>query len=162
MKILSNLNEDGLTLVEVLASVVILSIVILTSLTFFSQALFFSAKEEDNLTGVNIAEKILFDVVENPQLIEHIKENEYWCGETPLNVGIELSSIITNVPYDSEKRLFYYVINDRKYYSEIFICHTEEENNLELYRSHIKIYLEEGTNPRAKLVYDTFQYINLY
>ncbi|WEG17382.1 prepilin-type N-terminal cleavage/methylation domain-containing protein [Alkalihalophilus pseudofirmus] len=56
------INNNGLTLIEVLASMVILSIVIISFMTFFSQSMMFSNKVEDRLTAVNLAEKVLVDV----------------------------------------------------------------------------------------------------
>ncbi|WP_078381916.1 type IV pilus modification PilV family protein [Sutcliffiella halmapala] len=57
MKLIS--NEKGVTLIELLASIVILSIVILGLLTFFSQLMSHSLKVEDKLTTINLAEKVL-------------------------------------------------------------------------------------------------------
>ena len=52
-------NDKGVTLIELLASIVILSIVIIGFLSFFPQTLLLSTKVEDRLTGLNVAEEVL-------------------------------------------------------------------------------------------------------
>lgn len=56
---MKNLNQKGLTLIEILAAVVILMIVIVGFLGFFSQAISHSRITEDKLTAINLAEKVL-------------------------------------------------------------------------------------------------------
>ncbi|MFJ8063150.1 prepilin-type N-terminal cleavage/methylation domain-containing protein [Psychrobacillus sp. NPDC096426] len=55
------LNQKGLTLIEILATVVILMIVIVGFLSFFSQATSHSRITEDKLTAINLAEKVMVE-----------------------------------------------------------------------------------------------------
>jgi prepilin-type N-terminal cleavage/methylation domain-containing protein len=52
-------NEKGLSLIEILASIVIIGIILTTFFGFFSQSMMFSKKSEDILNGVEIARKEL-------------------------------------------------------------------------------------------------------
>ncbi|WP_066063779.1 type IV pilus modification PilV family protein [Neobacillus soli] len=61
----SYFNNDGLTLIELLASIAILGIVIIYFLSFFTQSIMFSSKLEDKLTALNVAEKVLSNVKNN-------------------------------------------------------------------------------------------------
>ncbi|SFQ22290.1 type IV pilus modification PilV family protein [Salibacterium halotolerans] len=56
------LRQQGFTLVELLASLTILSIVIISFLSFFSQYILFSVRAEDELTAVNAAEEVMYEV----------------------------------------------------------------------------------------------------
>src|ERR1700748_2026904 len=55
-------NTKGLTLIEILASIVILGIILTAFFSFFSQSMMFSSKVEDKFSGVNIAEKVMYDI----------------------------------------------------------------------------------------------------
>ncbi|WP_096153199.1 prepilin-type N-terminal cleavage/methylation domain-containing protein [Bacillus sp. FJAT-45066] len=153
-------NNKGFTLIEILVSIVILSIIIVTFLSFFSQALFYSVKEEDKLTGINIAERIMFNVKQSDDIIDLLFLNEYVCGQNPLNINNSFSGDV-DLEYKDDVNLFYYEVNNKEYYLDIIICSTPEERDLFLSRTHIKIYQSVGTNPKGKIVYDTFHYINL-
>ncbi|MDV2684221.1 type II secretion system protein [Alkalihalophilus lindianensis] len=54
-------NNTGLTLIELLASITLLSIVIIIFLSIFSQSMIWSSKVEDRLTAVNLAERVLYE-----------------------------------------------------------------------------------------------------
>ncbi|KHF40958.1 type IV pilus modification PilV family protein [Halalkalibacter okhensis] len=72
----TKLNSNGLTLIELLASITLLSIVILTFLSFFSQSIMLSGKVEDKLVAINLAEKVLVSVKEEKELFNGLYENE--------------------------------------------------------------------------------------
>lgn len=52
-------NNNGLTLVEILAALVLLSIVLVTFMTFFTQSAKFTANNHETLTAVQVAEDIV-------------------------------------------------------------------------------------------------------
>lgn len=85
MKLLK-LNDKGVTLVELLASLVLLSIVILSFLTFFTQSMSHSVKVEEKLTTINLAEKVLSEY--RQEQIEY-REHEL-NGKTYYSKVIEL------------------------------------------------------------------------
>lgn len=56
--------QAGLTLLEVLASIVIVGLIVTTFFGFFSQSMLFSTKNEEDLQAINIARKVLVVVQE--------------------------------------------------------------------------------------------------
>lgn len=56
--------QAGLTLLEVLASIVIVGLIVTTFFGFFSQSMLFSSKNEEDLQAINIARKVLVVVQE--------------------------------------------------------------------------------------------------
>jgi len=69
-------NNNGFTLIEVLASITILGIVLTVFLSFFSNSMTFSVKAEDKLTAINLAEKELYDVTNSIEAYCKIKNCE--------------------------------------------------------------------------------------
>lgn len=55
-------NNKGLTLIEVLASIVILSIVIISFVALFPQMSLFNEKTEENLDAISIAKEVLVEM----------------------------------------------------------------------------------------------------
>ncbi|WP_223702915.1 type IV pilus modification PilV family protein [Sutcliffiella deserti] len=155
-------DDRGFSLLEVLVSIVILSVIILSFLSFFSQAMFFSVREEDNLIGVNIAERILYNV-EKSSIIELLSEstNTYSCENNPLSIGNAIADEeeLKSDPNDPDRLI--YIINNKSYYSYVTICQTEEEKKLSLYRTQIKIFQKFGERDGERMIYETYQYLNL-
>ncbi|WP_404444078.1 type II secretion system GspH family protein [Sutcliffiella horikoshii] len=52
-------KEKGLTLIEILVSIVILGIILTAMLGFFSQTVKYSSQNENKITSINLAEKVL-------------------------------------------------------------------------------------------------------
>ncbi|NEU29787.1 prepilin-type N-terminal cleavage/methylation domain-containing protein [bacterium LRH843] len=122
-KFKATFNNKGLTLIELLASMVILSIVIIFFLSFFSQSIMLSVKVEDQLTTVNVAERIMNNVRKLP--------------EGDLDPG----------PCGNEyKHEPSYEVNGKHYYPAVAICQSHEEKHLDLYRIHVKIYTNNDYN----------------
>ena len=69
------LNSKGLTLIEILASIVILGIILTTFFSFFSQSMMFSSKVEDKVTATNIAKTILHNVKKNETVINYLNDD---------------------------------------------------------------------------------------
>lgn len=144
-KFKNSLNSNGLTLIEVLAATLLLGIVLISLMSFLGQSLFFSQKVEDNLSAVNIADKVLYEFKENM--------GASLTGQScPSTNPIDLAFL----PKDSDNRYFY-EINNKKYYPVITVCQSDNEKTLDLYRVHITIldkdkkllselidYMEEG------------------
>jgi len=91
-------NNNGFTLIEVLASITILGIVLTVFLSFFSNSMTFSVKTEDTLTAINLAEKELHNVTSNFKTKSYEKSIElnnktYLATMTPLSQNREESSL---------------------------------------------------------------------
>lgn len=147
-------KDKGFTLLEVLVSIIILSIIILSFLSFFSQALFFSVKEESNLMGVNIAERIVYTLEKSStiDLEELIGEND------TITITREVAEASENLVIDEDNRLKF-IINGKSYYSIVTASNSEEVKDLPLNRIHIKIYEPQENAPNEKLIYETFHYL---
>lgn len=55
-------NEEGMTLVELLAAIVLLGIVLVAFMSFFTQSAKFTAHNHETLTAVQVAEEVVADV----------------------------------------------------------------------------------------------------
>jgi len=56
------MGENGVTLVEILAALVLLSIVLIGFFSFFTQSATFTKHNKEKLTAVQIAEEVIADV----------------------------------------------------------------------------------------------------
>ncbi|WP_407272735.1 prepilin-type N-terminal cleavage/methylation domain-containing protein [Radiobacillus sp. PE A8.2] len=134
-------NSLGLTLIEILASLVILGIILISFFTFFSQTIFLSKKVEDNLTAINVGEKILYEMKDTYTPTDSA---ETCPGTNPITLP---SLSADNVGQ-------YYSINNKNYYPNITVCQTSEEEVLELYQIHVEIFDED-----SKLLSEIFDYM---
>lgn len=109
-------NKNGVTLIELLASLVLLSIVIISFLSFFSQSMMFSVKVEDKLTAINVAERALNDFkyerinVDNPDYIIidettalfKVNNKDYYIRHSIVstNVDLKLTTLYVQIYVD--------------------------------------------------------------
>lgn len=93
MRIDQRINDQkGLTLIEILASIVILGIVFTGMLGFFSQTVNFSTHNENKITSINLAEKMLSEYkATNSYMREHTINGKIYYVEIA-----ELSAHKTN------------------------------------------------------------------
>jgi prepilin-type N-terminal cleavage/methylation domain-containing protein len=154
-----HLKQDGLTLIEVLVSIVILSIILTTFFSFFSQSMVFSGKNEEKLVAYNLASKTLRVVEEKYkntlQTDLNIISSSVLCTDNFSITEIRTTTTSTSICYFNE--------NQKSYYPEVLI--TKELNHstdfstskIVLYKINVKIY-DKQTTPR-KLLSETFGYI---
>ena len=136
------LNNKGLTLIEVIVSIVILGIILLFFMNYLSQSMFSSSKVEQNLTAVNIADRILYEFDSN---VYYQNINSTCPNTVPGNLDF--------LPQDSSSKR-YYELNNQKYYPIISLCQSSSEKSLNLYRVNIKIY-----DKNNMLLTDIFDYL---
>jgi len=122
-------NNQGLSLVELLVSIVILSIVIVSFMSFFSQSMKFSRIIEEKLAAINIAEEILSNAKKNPE-------------EEPIK-------LLTEQQIE---------LNKKKYYAEISITQSSEEKKLALKRIQVKIFNTKEHDSSLKPVTEIYGY----
>lgn len=121
--------EQGLTLLEVILSLVLLSFILLAFFQFFSQSMLFSSRNESDLIAINLARKTL----------SSIKEEILLDNPTP---GTELN-LAENYPIPDTKQdsgILYYEENNKKYYPKVEIIGIREANVQPLYPIHITIH----------------------
>ncbi len=95
----------------------------------------FSKKTEDQLSAINIAEKVLYEVKQT-----YSNSN---------NIPSELPSY----PKDSIGQ--YIEVNNQKYYLSFSVSQSAEEARLRLYRVHVEI-----TDKNSRLLSEIYDYIN--
>ncbi|MBM6619759.1 type IV pilus modification PilV family protein [Bacillus suaedaesalsae] len=97
-------TQAGLTLLEVLASIVIVGLIVTTFFGFFSQSMLFSSKNEENLQAINIARKILVVVQE-----AKVSDLDRLDNDTKSEIGIKNDD--PSLPYyiEDKKNNKYYV-----------------------------------------------------
>ncbi|WP_147803076.1 PulJ/GspJ family protein [Alkalicoccus halolimnae] len=74
-------NEEGVTLLELLASLVILTLIGFTFVSFFTQSMLFTERTEDNLDYININQQLLNEAVEELQNYEEPVMESSFSGE---------------------------------------------------------------------------------
>lgn len=149
-------HSNGLTLIEVLASIVILGIVLTAFFSFFSQSMMLSTKAEDRLTAINYSEKVLYDykkyLKSNYSVLDNNGKQTWNVNSLEEYIGQESKS-----KDDHQKNTF--EINHKLYKYEIFYYHEEsvgQEEEIGLYRLQVKIYDEAGNEITS--IYD---YLNI-
>ncbi|NIK11594.1 type IV pilus modification PilV family protein [Alkalibacillus almallahensis] len=119
-------NHKGFSLIEVLAALVILTIVLTSFIGFFSQSIILSTQTEDELTAVNVAEKVLTEIKEDQSQIDALNRSTFTENNR------DFFPIIT-------------VIDDND--------HAELENELDLQQVKIEVFesLENQEQPSATI-----------
>ncbi|KMJ60294.1 hypothetical protein AB685_05620 [Bacillus sp. LL01] len=97
-------NQKGLTLIEILASIVILGIILTGMLGFFSQMVKYSSHADNKITSINLAEKMLSEYkTTNSYGSEHtINGKNYYVEITDLSAhqSMELMPLVVKVYTD--------------------------------------------------------------
>lgn len=150
----NTLKQDGITLIEVLTSIVLLFIILTSLFTFFNNSLVFSEKNEEELVAFNLASKTLEVVEEKYQ--NTLDQNVILinCSNYPNGYPLELLSGL-------EPSECYYKENEINYYPEISIMKQTSSSYSGLpilYVIHVKIY-NSSIPAEQKLLSETFSYI---
>ncbi len=142
------MNQAGLTLTEILVSLVLISIVLITFFSFFSQTTLFSGKNEERLVAFHLATKTLNIVESNYKNTSISSDNLLLsCGNYPL----ELKSAL-------QASTCYYHNNNKNYYPEIVL--SKQLDMPTLYVIQIKIYNSPNSTER-KLLSETYGYVRV-
>ena len=121
------MNEKGITLLEVMASIVLLSIILLSFFSFFIQGKKFERFNEAAYTATQLSEELVYLVENKPVNLDnqHQMWNDYFQTETP----------------DTED--YFITINHRNYYPTVeeITSNPLVERGFTLYR--ISIFIEK-------------------
>jgi type II secretory pathway pseudopilin PulG len=151
---MKRLNQNGITLIEVLTSIILLFIILTSFFTFFNNSLIFSGKNEEELVAFNLASKTLKIVEEKYKNTLDQNVISLNCSNYPGTYPPELISVL-------EPSACYYKVNDRNYYPEISITKQVSSSYTGLpilYVIHIKIS-NSPVSTNQKLLSETFGYI---
>ncbi|MUK86850.1 prepilin-type N-terminal cleavage/methylation domain-containing protein [Ornithinibacillus sp. L9] len=130
-------NNNGFTLIEIIASIAILGMVIAVFLPIFPQIMQWSNNADDELVASNLLGQVTYDIKQLP-LVDSTTINS--CPDMKTITGL-----------DSLGESATYVLNNREYRIELNIC---QEIDVDLYRTNIRIY-----SPDHKLVSESYTYI---
>lgn len=130
MKILK--QERGISLVEVVASIVILSIVIILGMSIFSQMEKTNSNSKENLDTANIGKELLFEL----KKINFTNINNKSISELNENFPIEVITLENNMKDLSFTGTYQYL--DKIYGVNIYISKDVEMDT----RSHRRVMIE--------------------
>ena len=163
-------NENGLTLVEVLAALVILGILFVGIMTIFPQMTLFNARTETKLDTMNLARQEMAEITDaekwvgsrdpmDPSITEEFEEK---ASEEMAELGYTLDAVNSDPLYERYKK-----IGDYLYEADIYLqCEpylAEQQTEAipcddpqldQLHKIHLKVY--DGD----RLSSETFSYIS--
>ena len=126
-------NNDGFTLIEIIASIAILGMVIVVFLPIFPQIMSWSNSTDNQLKASNLLSQVTHGVEKNFE-----SESTQKC-----------SNKVTSVMEAG------YTYNEGTYHAEMNMSQSIEEKLYGLYRIHIKIYSDETDTSLS----DTYMYL---
>ncbi|RYG74970.1 type II secretion system protein [Lentibacillus lipolyticus] len=129
----NNLNCNGYTLIEIIASITILGMVVAVFLPILPQIMSWTSKTGDELVTSNLLGQVAYDVKHSSILSDH-------TGVIPNCANGTIS-----MDYPS------YLLNDKDYPIQLNVC---KENDVDLYRTNIQIYA-----PDNKQISESYTYI---
>lgn len=147
-------NEEGVTLLELLASLVILTLIGFTFVSFFTQSMLFTERTEDNLDYININQQLLNEAVEELQYYEEPEMESSFSGEQ--NDFFHFVESEDNFGYFIETNNGNYV------YPDISVLSTEqlvlEEGHAGINAYHVTVVLLDESmeiiSERYRLIYE--------
>jgi len=121
-------NEKGVTIIEVLASIVILSIILLTTMRFFPQMGLINNHNEDKSKAINIAKEILINWQESSDVKWFLVKTDRVTGFTSTDPKVAFST------FNFDANYYYF------------------ETSKDIYNVHIKISKSPETSSRLSSV----------
>lgn len=150
----SSRNEQGLTLVEVLAALVILGILFIGIMTIFPQMTLFNTQTATKLDTMNLARQEMVTVAD--------KTGDLLNGAGPAGLPNQLDGInYSKVPSLSPDYVTYEKVQDGYLYRVNFFIDSdlaanpvyEDTKNIQLYKVHLQIF------SKGKLSSETYSYV---
>ncbi|MFJ5715542.1 prepilin-type N-terminal cleavage/methylation domain-containing protein [Neobacillus sp. NPDC093127] len=137
-------NEKGVTLLELLISIVILSIIFLSVMRFFPQMGFMNKQNEDKTQAINTAKEILIDWQNSPDVKSFLVD--------PTNETLE--DLPTNKKTEGGFYYFYTVNGSFNVTIKIKITPSKESNVSKAHLIQIQLF-----NKRGNVVSETYGYV---
>jgi prepilin-type N-terminal cleavage/methylation domain-containing protein len=149
-------NEKGVTLIELLASIVILSIILLSFMTFFTNSFQYNAISSDKMKATNIAREVQEDFKVNPEknkaLKDLITDSRISTGTTiPLSTRYEKLNLSQDIQKNSG--ILKLSLTKQNFIVEVNVD-TNSDPNVDVSLSKIHVQVKKGT----KVVSETFTY----
>jgi hypothetical protein len=153
-------NEKGLTLIEILVSIILLTVVFFTFMAFFTNTFHYNAINSDSIQGMNIAREYQAKIKEPAFGIDKLLGEPSDPSTAISSLHLTAGTTQNGTPYipviDNQYNL---EINDPKYNIKIKINTTPEAIN----GSYRKLYLVYVTvsDKKNKLLSETYTYYEL-
>ena len=144
-------NERGLTLIELLASIIILSIVILTFLSFFTNAFRFNAINSDSIQAMNIAREQQAMIKENDSDIHQLLVNNSLTAEAAIRLHVNNS-----IEKTEKNGKDYYILKSTNTDYDITIAIEKDTHLTETFNDLHEVHVEVKKN--GKLLSETYTY----
>lgn len=148
-------NEKGVTLIELLTSIVILSIILLSFMTFFTNSFQYNAISSDKMKATNIAREVQEDFKVNPEKNLELK-NLITFSKTSTGTTIPKSSYPKlNLTEDIIKssEVLTLKLMSQNFHVEVLVD-TKNDPNLHSSLAKIHVKVKKGT----KIVSEAFTY----
>ncbi|WP_176555828.1 type II secretion system protein [Virgibacillus ndiopensis] len=128
-------NSHGFTLIEIIASIALLGLIAAVFLPILPQMMNWSTHTDNELVSSNLLSRVASEV-------KTVNITEFYDAK------------INNCSQNEGEDKFFkkYTLNNREYNATLSLC---KENEVNLYRTHIKIYTTNET-----LTSDSFTYIS--
>jgi prepilin-type N-terminal cleavage/methylation domain-containing protein len=152
-------DEKGVTLIELLTSIVILSIILLSFMTFFTNSFQYNAVSSDKMKATNIAREVQEDFKINPGKKQALEEL-IRVSKTSVGTSIPLSPLYSalNLDQDIEKNSGILTLNlkpeNYENYNVVVFVDTNNDPSLHSSLSKIQVQVKKGT----KVLSEAFTY----
>ncbi|MGG1677591.1 prepilin-type N-terminal cleavage/methylation domain-containing protein [Neobacillus sp. NRS-1170] len=144
-------NEKGLTLIEVLVSIVILSMVLLTTMSFFPQMGLVNKQNQDKTQAINIAKEVLINWQESSDVKWFLVKSDRVTGFTSTDPKVTYNAFT----YDSN---YYYFDATKDIYNVKIKIKKSPETSSRL--SSVNYILVQMLNKKNNnVVSETFGYV---
>ncbi|WP_400242654.1 prepilin-type N-terminal cleavage/methylation domain-containing protein [Niallia sp. JL1B1071] len=115
-------NDKGISLIEILVSIVLLSILITSFLTFFPQVSSFNQKTDERLTSVTLAKNWLVQAQNNESILYKQLINLTENPSTSVNAGN--LPLLTNINRNSDA--IELIFKENNYFIHLYLYYREE------------------------------------
>lgn len=148
-------NEEGITLVEVLASIVILTIILATIMNFFPQMASMNNKNEEKQQATNLVKKEIIywqNIIENQSTLDKFLNNPSMFNEF-------ISDCVEEESFEFGCGIFSSQVNGDSFDVIVKIKKTPdlESNGTKLHQIHIQLIKENQKYPTSK----TYGYVKI-
>ncbi|MCP3030470.1 prepilin-type N-terminal cleavage/methylation domain-containing protein [Halobacillus sp. A1] len=153
-----NAEEDGFTLIEVLAVITLVGIIATVFLAVFSNYAASTNRVESELDATNLAQEVAFHAGQSEQIVSQDPAAcESNSEDQQVNVS-SLSNINSQFESDGSNRLYYTSSQNQTYDLVVNLCQDEAEKGL-VVRMKVEVYrtLQSGD---LSLVTEVYQYID--
>lgn len=147
-KLNRHLNQEGISLLEVLISISILTLIFVTILNIFPQMGFLNQKNESKLQGMNTAKQVLIQWQEDSEVVNYLRNPEIYPKPTKL---VEKESYFINETSRNQENIIVEIARA----SDLNLS-AAQEGPTKIHQIHVQI-----KNNKNTLIGESFGYLVL-